>query len=36
LPDHDYWRDAAWHHAIRRDDFATAQHLGPVERSRGA
>ncbi len=23
-----YWRDAAWHHAIRRDDFATQQHLG--------
>ncbi|WP_240810157.1 DUF6879 family protein [Actinomadura sp. WMMA1423] len=20
---HSYWRDAAWHHAIRRDDFAT-------------
>lgn len=25
-----YWRDAAWHHAIRRDDFATEQHLGFV------
>jgi hypothetical protein len=24
---HNYWRDAAWHHAIRRDDFATQQHL---------
>ncbi len=23
-----YWRDAAWHHAIRRDDFATQQRLG--------
>jgi hypothetical protein len=23
-----YWRDAAWHHATRRDDFATEQHLG--------
>jgi hypothetical protein len=23
-----YWRDAAWHHAIRRDDFATQQQLG--------
>jgi hypothetical protein len=22
-----YWRDAAWHHAVRRDDFATEQHL---------
>lgn len=20
---HNYWRDAAWHHAVRRDDFAT-------------
>jgi hypothetical protein len=19
---HNYWRDAAWHHALRRDDFA--------------
>lgn len=19
---HDYWRDAAWHHAVRREDFA--------------
>lgn len=25
---HNYWRDVAWHHAIRRDDFATEQHLG--------
>lgn len=25
---HNYWRDAAWHHATRRDDFATEQHLG--------
>lgn len=23
-----YWRDAAWHHAARRDDFATEQQLG--------
>jgi len=23
-----YWRDAAWHHALRRDDFATQQQLG--------
>jgi hypothetical protein len=23
-----YWRDAAWHHATRRDDFATQQQLG--------
>lgn len=25
---HNYWRDAAWHHAVRRDDFAIEQHLG--------
>jgi hypothetical protein len=24
---HNYWRDAAWHQAIRRDDFAAQQHL---------
>jgi hypothetical protein len=24
---HNYWRDAGWHHAIRRDDFAAEQHL---------
>jgi hypothetical protein len=24
---HNYWRDAAWHHAIRRDDFANQQRL---------
>lgn len=24
---HNCWRDAAWHHAIRRDDFVS-QHLG--------
>jgi hypothetical protein len=24
---HNYWRDAAWHRAVRRDDFATEQHL---------
>jgi hypothetical protein len=22
---HNYWRDAAWHHAVRRDDFAAEQ-----------
>ncbi|MCZ4123323.1 hypothetical protein O3X23_28660 [Streptomyces sp. H39-S7] len=27
---HNYWRDAAWHRANRRDDFATEQHLGLV------
>lgn len=27
---HSYWRDAAWHRTIRRDDFATEQHLGFV------
>jgi hypothetical protein len=25
---HNYWRDTAWHYAIRRDDFATEQGLG--------
>jgi hypothetical protein len=25
---HNYWRDAAWHAAVRRDDFAGQQHLG--------
>jgi hypothetical protein len=23
---HNYWRDAAWHHAVRRDEFATEEH----------
>ena len=27
---HNYWRDAAWHRAMRRDDFATEQNLGRV------
>lgn len=27
---HNYWRDAAWHDAVRRDDFATEQHLRRV------
>jgi hypothetical protein len=27
---HNYWRDAAWHHAVRRDDFATEQRLRGV------
>lgn len=27
---HNHWRDAAWHYAVRRDDFATQQHLGRV------
>jgi hypothetical protein len=26
---HNYWRDAAWHQAVRRDDFAE-QHVGRV------
>jgi hypothetical protein len=25
---HNYWRDAALHHAVRRDEFASQQHLG--------
>ncbi len=27
---HNYWRDVAWHHAVRRDDFATEEHLRRV------
>lgn len=27
---HNYWRDAAWHQAVRRDDFASAQHIERV------
>jgi hypothetical protein len=27
LVQHNYWRDGAWHHAIRRDDFASQEHL---------
>jgi hypothetical protein len=26
---HNFWRDAAWHHAVRRDEFAK-EHLGRV------
>ncbi|MFC4056185.1 DUF6879 family protein [Actinomadura syzygii] len=29
IVNHNYWRDAAWHHAVRRDDFAK-EHLGLV------
>jgi hypothetical protein len=25
---HNYWRDAAWHKAVGRDDFASEQHIG--------
>ncbi len=28
-----FWRDAAWHKAVRRDDFAAEQAVGRVERS---
>lgn len=27
-----YWRDAAWHKAVRRDDFANQQTIGRVQR----
>jgi hypothetical protein len=27
---HNYWRDAAWHHAVRRDDFATEEYTKRV------
>ena len=29
---HNYWRDAALHHAVRRDDFAAEQGVGRIER----
>lgn len=29
-----YWRDAAWHRAVRRDDFATETNDGCHQRSR--
>ena len=29
---HNYWRDAAWHYAVERDDFATKQGVGRIER----
>jgi hypothetical protein len=25
---HNYWRDAAWHHAVRRDEFAIEEQSG--------
>ncbi|HKN52137.1 MAG TPA: hypothetical protein VJX66_06545 [Amycolatopsis sp.] len=25
---HNYWRDVAWHHAVKREDFATAELIG--------
>jgi hypothetical protein len=28
IVEHNYWRDAAWHRAVRRDDFAAQEHLG--------
>ena len=30
---HGYWRDAAWHHAVRRDDFASEQNERRPQRS---
>ncbi|MGH3930444.1 MAG: DUF6879 family protein [Pseudonocardiaceae bacterium] len=27
---HNYWRDTAWHKAVRRDDFATEQNVRRV------
>jgi hypothetical protein len=27
---HNFWRDAAWHHAVRRDDFVIEQQLSGV------
>lgn len=28
IVEHNYWRDAAWHKAVRRDSFASEQHIG--------
>jgi hypothetical protein len=28
IVEHNYWRDAAWHKAVRRDSFAEQQHIG--------
>jgi hypothetical protein len=28
IVEHNYWRDAAWHDAVRRDDFAAQQSIG--------
>jgi hypothetical protein len=25
---HNYWRDAAWHYTLRRDEFATEEQFG--------
>jgi len=33
---HNYWRDAAWHRAVRRDDFATEANDRHHERSRSS
>ncbi len=30
---YNYWRDAAWHHAVRRDEFATEEQFGRAQRS---
>lgn len=27
---HNYWRDAAWHHAVERGDFAAEQGVGRI------
>jgi len=36
IVEHNYWRDAARHHARRRDDFATEQQQQRDQRPRGA
>jgi hypothetical protein len=30
IVNHGYWRDRAWHHAARREDFAAEQHFRRV------
>ncbi|MGH3586617.1 MAG: DUF6879 family protein [Pseudonocardia sp.] len=32
IVEHNYWRDVAWHHAARRDEFAEQQGVGRIER----
>lgn len=33
IVEHNFWRDAAWHRAVRRDDFASEQGVRRDERS---
>ena len=33
IVEHNYWRDAAWHYAVRRDDYATDENHRRSERA---